>query len=363
MNFTGFLDKKLTQDVTAGYAGARRLIDKNNKPPAVYEWLTQQDAYTLHRPVKRHFPRLYYDVSNIDDVWEADLVDLNSLKSSNDNVAYLLVVIDVLSKYAWVEPLPDKSVREVTKAFRRILEHGRSPVNIQTDRGKEFLGKPFQNFLKENNINFRVAGNPDIKASIVERLNRTIKERMWRYFTHKNTHRYIDVLQQFVHAYNHARHSTIKMQPAAVTLYNANIAHKNMIAAAEARRRNKRLNTHKYKRGDYVRISRTKGTFEKGYEKNWSEEIFRVSRVLNRQGLHVYEIRDLEDEIIDGLFYPEELTSVHEKRMVEQQEFKIESVLKTKGRGSKKQLFVSWVGYPEKFNSWIAASEIRDLPN
>lgn len=349
----------------SGYAGARRLINKNNKPPTVNEWLTQQDAYTLHKPVKRRFPRLYYDVSNIDDVWEADLVDLNSLKSSNDGVVYLLVVIDVLSKYAWVEPLPNKSVLEVTKAFQRIVErsNGRLPASIQTDRGKEFLGKPFQNFLKENNINFRVATNPDIKAAVVERFNRTLKERMWRYFTHKNTHRYIDVLQQFVHAYNHAQHSTIKMQPAAVTLYNANIAHENMIAAAEARRKNKRFKAHKYKCGDYVRISRTKGTFEKGYEKNWSEEIFRISRVLNRQGLYIYEVRDLEDEIIEGFFYPEELTCVNEKRMLEQQEFKIDRVLKTKGRGPKKQLFVSWVGYPEKFNSWIRASEIRNLPS
>lgn len=348
----------------AGYAGATRLIaGKKSKQTAVYDWLTQQDAYTIHRPVHRRFPRLHYNVDNIDDLWEADLVDLRSLQTFNDGVAYLLVVIDVLSKYAWVEPLTDKSVRQVTMAFKRILARsdGRSPLYIQTDRGKEFLGSVFQKFLDERDIRFRVARNPDIKASIVERLNRTLKERMWRFFTHRNTHRYIDVLQQFVYAYNHARHSTIKMQPAAVTLYNAGIAHANMMNAAAARRKKKRIGTHKYKCGDYVRISRTKGTFEKGYEKNWSAEIFRISRVLSRQALSVYEISDLAGEIIDGFFYPEELTSVSAERVSGDREFKIERVIKTRGRGPKRELFVSWLGYPEKFNSWIPAADARDL--
>lgn len=347
----------------AGYAGARRLIDRQNKSAAVYDWLTQQDAYTIHKPVLRTFPRLYYNVNNVDDVWEADLVDLRSLKADNDNVAYLLMVIDVLSKYAWVEPLLDKTVARVTKAFKRILDRsgGRSPVYLQTDRGKEFLGGELQKFLKEKGILFRVARNPDVKASIVERFNRTIKERMWRYFTHRNTHRYIDILDQIVYAYNHARHSTIKMQPAAVTLHNAETAAMNMKHAALKRRENKRFTSHKYKCGDYVRISRTKGIFEKGYEKNWSEEIFLVTRVIERQGIYVYEISDLQNEPIEGFFYPEELTAVHEKRIDKNQEFKIDRVLQTRGRGKKKELFVSWVGYPEKFNSWIPASNARRL--
>lgn len=320
----------------AGYAGARHLIKGKNKANYVYDWLRQQDAYTLHRPIRKLFPRLYYNVSNIDDVWEADLVDLRSLKSYNDNAAYLLMVIDVLSKYAWVEPLPDKTVREVTKAFTRIFDrsNGRQPVYLQTDRGKEFLGSELQKFLKEHDIQFRVARNPDIKASIVERFNRTLKERMWRYFSHKNTHRYIDVLEKFVYAYNHATHSTIKMQPAAVTLYNANIAADNMVRTAEKRREKRRYITYKYNVGDYVRISRTKGTFEKGYEKNWSEEIFRIRKVTERQGLNIYELSDLEGESIEGFFYVEELTLVHENRVKRNNEFRIDQVLQTKGRGA-----------------------------
>lgn len=347
----------------AGYAGARRLVKNKKNKTEIYTWLTGQDAYTVHKPVHRRFPRLYYSVDNIDDVWEADLVDLRSLQSFNDNTAYLLVVVDVLSKYAWVEPLVDKSVREVTKGFERILARsdGRSPVTLQTDRGKEFLGNYLQKFLSERDIRFRVARNPDIKASIVERFNRTLKERMWRFFTHRNTHRYIDTLQKFIYAYNHARHSSIKMEPAAVTLYNANIAHRNLMSAATTRRKKKRFSTHIYKRGDHVRISRTKGTFEKGYEKNFSTEIFQISRALKRQDLYTYEIQDLSVEKIEGFFYPEELTSVSTKRIADDQEFKIEHVIKTRGRGARKELFVKWLGYPNKFNSWIPAGNARDI--
>ena len=217
----------------AGYS-ARDNLARAAKPKftrnEVVEWLKSQDAYTLHRPVRRKFPRLHYNVTNIDDLWEADLIELRNLKNYNDGYSYLLTIIDVLSKFVWVEPLRDKTSAGVVRAFERVLSRNkeRIPVYLQTDKGKEFIGAPFQKFLKEKDIRFRVTRNPDVKAAVVERFNRTLKERMWRYFTHKNTRRYIDVLQDIVHAYNHTRHSTIKMEPAVVTLENARIARENM---------------------------------------------------------------------------------------------------------------------------------------
>ena len=207
-----------------------RAVKPNFSRGEVVRWLESQDAYTLHRPLHRKFPRLHYNVTNIDDVWEADLIELRNLKSYNDGYSYLLVIIDVLSKYVWVEPLRDKTSNSVTKAFQRVLakSEGRVPVYLQTDKGKEFVAHPMQKFLKENDIRFRVTRNPDIKAAVVERFNRTLKERMWRYFTHKNTRRYVDVLQDVVRAYNHTRHTSTRMQPAVVTRENARIAHENI---------------------------------------------------------------------------------------------------------------------------------------
>src|SRR5436190_564015 len=335
----------------------------------VGEWLKSQDAYTLHRPVRRKFPRLHYNVTNIDDLWEADLIELRNLENYNDGYSYLLTIIDVLSKFVWVEPLRDKTSAGVVRAFERVLSRNkeRIPVYLQTDKGKEFIGAPFQKFLKEKDIRFRVTRNPDVKAAVVERFNRTLKERMWRYFTHKNTRRYIDVLQDIVHAYNHTRHSTIKMEPAVVTLENARIARENMNRRWSKKKKKEeegeenlvRARKAKYKEGDLVRVSRAKVAFEKGYEAKWSEEIFRIHRVLEWRKPHVYELRDLAYEVIDGFFYEQELSPINKN--LQEGEIIVDRVIKSRGRGNNKQLLVSWQGYPSKFDSWIAASSLRSL--
>lgn len=342
---------------TAGFAGARRLVYKHAKKQRknIYKWLKAQDPYTLHKPVHRKFPRIHYRVETIDQVWESDLIDLSSLKNNNDGYTFLLVVIDVLSKYAWIEPLKDKTCTNVTKALKNILarSNNRIPLVYQTDRGSEYIGHTMQNFLKSVNIYHRVARNPDVKAAIVERFNRTLKEKMWRYFSYKNTNRYIDVLQDLVKSYNDSNHSTIKMAPASVTIYNALEAKKNMDSRYKTVDR-----IAKYRVGDLVRISRTKGTFEKGYLANFSEEIFKIKRILKHTKPQVYEIEDLAGETIDGIFYEEEL-AVIEKDL--QDNFKIDKILKTKGSGRNKRYFVSWVGYPSKFNSWVQASDLINI--
>lgn len=307
-------------------------------------------------------------MSNIDDLRECDLLQLTGIKDANDGYCYALVVIDVLSKYAWVELLRDKTARHVAAAFERILDKaaGRTPVCLQSDRGKEFVGSAFQAVLRKRNIRFRHARNPDIKAAVVERLNRTIRERMWRYFSHKNTTRYVEVLQKIIHAYNHTVHSGTQMRPCDVTLYNAAKARENLENRALRQTVNKRGGGggrmyNKYKVGDYVRISRTKNTFEKGYEKNFSEEIFKINRVSHRQNLCTYILEDLNGEVIDGFFYTEELAPVGKNRVEGEQRFKIERVLRSRGRGANKQVLVKWQGYPNKFNSWISARELEEI--
>lgn len=354
----------------AGYAGAHHLIRLNAKgkkskkeKERILEWLRVQDAYTLHRPLRKKFPRLHYNVTNVDDLWEADLCQMTTLKNENDNYNYLLVMVDALSKYAWVEPLKNKSASTVAEAFEKILKraNNRVPVALRTDRGKEFIGSALQNILKKHNIQFRVARNPDIKAAIVERLNRTLKQRLWRYFTHHNTHRYIDVIQKIVDAYNNTLHSGTKMRPVEVNLFNAARARANLERRAIRQNKQGVVNTAKYKPGDYVRVSRAKGVFAKGYEYNFSEEILRVKRVLQKQGIYIYELEDLKKELIDGFFYAEELTLVSPRRLDDEQTFKIERIIQTKGRGKNKQVLVKWLGYGNEFNSWIKASEVQNI--
>ncbi|CAB0040139.1 unnamed protein product [Trichogramma brassicae] len=149
----------------AGFAGAHRLLKVNakNQPldeksrEKILRWLEAQDAYTLHRPVRRKFPRLRYDVTNIDDVWECDLMQLTTIKKDNDVYCYLLVVIDVLSKFAWIEPLRDKTVATVLQAFKKNLSDKRSPRLLQSDKGSEFRDGRFRVSIEEASLIVRRA--------------------------------------------------------------------------------------------------------------------------------------------------------------------------------------------------------------
>lgn len=341
----------------AGFRGEKALTEsvKNQiNKSEVKKWLQAQDSYTLHKPLRYKYPMLRYNVSNIDDLWEIDLIDMQSLKSYNDNTSFLLACIDVLSKYAWVLPLYNKTNIAIKKAFEELFEKtDRRPVMIQSDSGKEFMCKIVQDFFKDNDIQFRRVRNPDVKAAVIERFNRNLKTRMFRYFTFSNTKRYIDVLQKLVDAYNHTKHSSIKIEPASVTLENAHIALRNL------RKKYKPVERKaKYKVNQQVRISRKRGVFEKGYEAGWSEEVFTIARVLHHKKSPVYELIDYANQPIDGFFYEEELNPVIKTNDTE---YIVERIVGTTGRGKNKKYLIKWVGYPESMNSWIPASDLKNL--
>ena len=148
------------------------------------------------------------------------MFDVQSLaKHINDN-RYLLTVIDVFSKFLHIVPPKSKTGKAVSSAFETDLNDTRylkpikrRPVWFRTEKGKEFLIASFQNLLKREGIQFQVSRNPDIKCSSVERAQRTIRDKLYKYLTYKNKYKFIDVLQDFVTGYNATVHSTIGMAP------------------------------------------------------------------------------------------------------------------------------------------------------
>jgi len=332
--------------------------DKRKIKNRAKEWFDEQDTYTLHKNVLRKFPRRPYNVFNIDDVWEIDLADFRSLRSYNDGITYVLFVIDVLSKYLWVRPLKNKSANVVAEALRSIFlsdTHQRLPVFIQSDKGLEFTARSVRDVLKKFNEQFREIRNPDAKAAVVERVIQTIKHRLWRYFTYKNTRRFVDGLPIIVESYNNTLHSSIKMTPASVNIYNADQAAKNLVK----RYWPKKFKNAKYKVGTLVRISRAPVVFRKVYEGGWTIELFKIHNVSSARQPPVYTLKDLNGDVIDGIYYEQELCRV--KKNLSDALFEIDKILETKGRGKSKKYFVSWKGYPPNFNSWIPASDIVDL--
>lgn len=353
---------KIYYDVShpAGFSSISRLTEAMRgklKRKDVTKWLQSQETYTLHKPSQKHFPRNKYILSNYNELWQADLSDMRTYSKYNDGYKYILCVIDVFSKYAFARAMKNKKPDTIKTCFDSIFAEAKAtPRHIQSDKGTEFVSKNVRDYFKSKNINYYTTNNPDIKASIVERFQRTLKMKMWRYFTFKNTHKYINILQDLLHSYNHSFHTSIKMTPSEVNCDNIMTVWQNLYGKKE---NNKYMSEHpSLQIGDHVRITRHKHIFEKGYETNWSEEIFVVDSIIRRSPWIVYTLRDLENEPITGTFYSKELQKVFYDPTTKH---KIDKIIESRRVGGRKEVLVKWKGYPSKFNSWIPASDIKEI--
>ena len=294
--------------------------------------------YTLHKPIRRRFRRNRVIVGSIDQQWQMDLADMQSMQKFNDGYRYLLVCIDVFSKYACLVPLKNKTGLSLVVAFKTILSSGRKPEKIITDQDTEFFNKHFKALLKDEDIELYKTYN-ETKASVVERLIRMLKARMWRYFTAKKTMRYIDTLPDLVYSYNHTVHRSIKKKPADVTVDNEKQVWHTLYDDHDEVKHPK----YKFKIVDQVRISKIKRTFNKGYLPNFSKEIFTVSQQVPCNP-PVYKLKDYDGEELKGTFYEKELQKVVKSEDV----YEVEKILKKRGRGRNVQYLVKWLGYPRE---------------
>ncbi|GFY27985.1 putative uncharacterized transposon-derived protein F54H12.3 [Trichonephila clavipes] len=339
-NGTAFYENPEVPNSFGGVEALHRSVKGKYSKKDVKHWLSQKDAYTLHKPVRHKFQRNRVFVSDIDRQFQADLVDMQSLAEFNKGYKYLLTCIDLFSKFAWAVPLKDKFGKSVKSGLEIIFKE-RKPKVLQTDAGKEFLNKIVQNYLKNLNVNFFT--NNETKASIVERFNRTLKTKMWKYFTEFNTKNYIDVIDKLIHSYNHSYHRSIKMEPVSVSRHNRKQVLKNLYGGL----RNEKPKAPRFKIGDIVRINKQKLHFEKGYEQNWRRELFIVFEIVQRIPI-VYRLKDLQGEEIKGTYYEAEL-----QKVVDSGFYPVENVIKQRKRGGITEYFVKFLGYPEKFNDWV----------
>lgn len=348
----------------AGFTSSDKLyrwLQKNGeyKPTRKYikSWLKSIETYALHREVKRKFPRNRVYVSAIDEQWDVDLMDLANISKHNDGFKYVLVCIDIFSRYARIQALKSKKGLDIIEAFKTIFAHGKKPLRLRTDKGGEFTNRATEGFLKDNKILHMTTQTTEIKASYAERLIKTLKARIYRYLTHKQTNRYIDTLSGLVHGYNNVYHRGIKMPPAQVTeenqgqLWFEQYAEPLMMSAG-------RKTKPKYKGGMLVRISHVRGLFDREFSQRWTGELFRIVQVMTKNRIPMYKLQDYTGEDIQGYFYAQEL---QEAVIDENQPYKIDKILKTRKRGGDKQYFVSWLYWPSKYNSWVSEAQMTPI--
>ena len=258
------------------------------------------------------------------------------LTKFNKRFRFLLRVIDIFSKYAWVIPLKDKKGISIVNGFQKIINNSnRKPNKAWVDKGSEFYNNSFKKWLKDNDIVMYLTNNEG-KSVIAERFIRTLKNKIYKYMTAISKNVYMDKLDNIVKDYNNTYHTTTKMKPVDVK--------DNTYIDFE-----KEVNDEnpKFKAGDHVRISKYKNIFTKGYMPNWSEEIFIIKKIRNTVPL-TYVINDLNGEEIIGTFYENELQDT------KQNEFRTEKVMKRKGD----KLYVKWEACDNSFHSWIDKKDI-----
>ena len=320
---------------------------KREKPSSEENWQVKL-ADELRTPIKRNFTRRRVITNHIDEIWASDLVEMQQFSKWNKGYRYLLMVIDVFSKYGWIVPLKDKKGESVTEAFKTIFKEGRKPQYLWVDKGKEFYNKHVKDLLDKNEIHMYSTENEE-KSSVVERWNRTIKSKMWKQFTVQGNTMYIDMLPKLLKQYNNTKHSSIKMTPVeASNKKNEGTVYFNLYGDMETSKQKP-----KFKIGDKVRISKYKrNVFDKGYTPNWTEEVFTVDKIQYTNPI-TYKLKDLNDEDIQESFYEPELLKA------KQDVFRIDKVIRRDYK--KKQALVKWKGYSDDFNSWIPMKDLTTL--
>ena len=248
-------------------------------------------AEELHKRVIKKFPRRSVEVNEIDDIWAADLADMKNLKHAGPG-KFLLCVIDLYSKYAWVVPLRSKAGEEVERGFSEIFKE-RRPKKIWVDRGTEFYNQKVKKRL--GSIELYSTFNEG-KSVVAERFIRTLKERLYKKMTETRDKNYLKYLDAIVFDYNNTIHSTTGMKPIDVKpgslggLYGSK----------------KPTGTPKFEPGDIVRITEKKNIFKKGYTPNWTRQLFKVKERLETKPW-TYRLRSSDGSDVYGTFYEQEL--------------------------------------------------------
>lgn len=259
----------------------------------IKRYLNANKTYSLHKQRRKKFKRRRIITHYPLQIIQMDLIDVRNISRFNYGWNYILNVVDCFSKFVWLRKLRTKNGLEVADAIKSIFQTmAWPPQTVIFDEGLEFKNKHVDGLFMQYNIH-SYSILTSTKAGAVERANRTIKSMMYKVFTAKNTHKWIDVLPQLAENYNKTYHRMIKMAPKDVTWGNRKKVFKNMFRNIDD------TITCKLKRGDRVRIALNKDIFSKSYTKNWTDEIYIIKRVRQKSGVCWYQLVD-----VVGTIYP-----------------------------------------------------------
>jgi hypothetical protein len=306
------MDKYTDPSIPGSFSSISK-FKQNNKKTSTDD-ITFSDAYTVHKVPHTHFKRVKTFAPNVNSQWQVDLVDITNKNLSHK---WLLAVVDVFSRYAFIEPVHTKAAARVADAFESIFKRSRyTPQMIYSDEGKEFLGKCTKMF-KDNNIYYKT-DRSDMKAAIVERFIRTIRLKIERYITWAKSNNFLPILQKLVESYNNTIHPIHGRTPTSV--YNLSKAAQKSIYREfeeikfedlEKNEFDEQVIKFTFKIGDHVKIVIPKDIFTKATGmKRWSDTYYQISELCPTIP-PTYKVKDLEGKANDWRYYKEDLQKVN----------------------------------------------------
>jgi transposase InsO family protein len=339
----------------AGFSSIKKLYDEARKHhPSITKddvraFLAKTPTYTLYKRAVRKFRRLKTVPTGWFSECQADLMVFINLASHNDGYKYLLVILDVHSRYVFLEPVYSKSTTHMMQAFKNVFKRMPTiPLRLTTDAGLEFVSAGMRAFFKRLKIDKRESmSNPHIHASIAERCNRTIRDRLKKYFLEYNTKRWIDIISDIAYAINHSVNTGIGIRPVDVNSSNSERLWQRLYGKTEQSK-----TKPVFKENDTVRMFHQHALFGKN-QLNFSDELYRIDKVLKNHSPVVYKLTDLKGEPILGYFYAPELTAASIETT-----WRVEKVLRRRIRQRKPEYFVKWAGFDNSFNVWITKDDL-----
>ncbi|CAB3993121.1 uncharacterized transposon-derived [Paramuricea clavata] len=230
------------------------------------KWIKEQDTYSRYRQVlnRQKFRQTF--VQTLSEQLQMDLVDMTKYDDKNKGYRRILTSIEILSR----------AVQESLREYPKL---------VQFDKGTEFYNKEVKSLLNKYNIEF-FSTYSDKKAAVVERFNRTLKALMWKYFYSASTYKWLDVLQDFTDNYNSSVNRSIKVRPDSIDETNWTEVWKTLFSHDLGEPLKPKFDV-----GESVRISKYKSVLVKGYDENFTEELFTVTEVYHGHP-NTYSIKD-----------------------------------------------------------------------
>jgi len=209
--------------------------------------------------------------------FQMDLLDLSQFYKTNNHYRYIMLVVDIFSRKAYAEPLKRKTPNLVLIALKKIFENSGFPKTIASDNGSEWKNV-LEQYLNEKKIIHRMNQVGDHRVlGIIDRLSRTIKNKIYQNFTENKNTQWVPLLKSIIQTYNDTPHSSLNDMSHRSRKISSDTRkiHAKRVKEATGRIENFRI-------GDHVRILLKKRNFQRGYDRKWTNSTFQIIKIEGR---------------------------------------------------------------------------------